>query len=167
MSSHWAIIDIDGTLSDCSARVPLAVAAKQCATPDARSAAWDRFHEDCLSDPAHETEVLLVKAWLMAGHSIAYCTGRPDRYRKSTMLWLRSQGLPDRPLFMRPDSDHRPADILKESFIPVIQGLMRMTDGYVGKIAFALEDQDKIVAMWRRNGITCLQPRAWNPTHSG
>lgn len=156
--TRWAIFDIDGVLSNCVKRVPLAHAAKACPAGPERDAAWAKFHETAYMDHPHEAECMIAHAWLKAGHRIAYLTGRPDTYRDQTQAWLRNVGLTRTPIFMRPDANHEPAVDFKRSQIEPIRDLVAHFDG---EIMFVMEDQQEIVDMWRAEGFTCLQPRVW------
>lgn len=142
----WAICDLDGTLGDCSHRVR-----------HARSHAWDVFHALASDDPPNAAEVALVRAWGRAGHMVAYNTGRTETYRVLTLLWLRAHQLPEGPLLMRADDDRRPSTEAKLSQLQELMLSPRWLPD--DRVAFILEDQDKLVAMWRELGYTCLQPR--------
>lgn len=132
------IVDIDGTLSDASHRVHL-VAEKK----------WPEFYDLCHLDGCHSHIGVIVN--LLADHyKIVLTTGRVERVRQKTVNWLDRHWIRYHALLMRPDGDHRPDDVLKEEILD--RDILP-----IWAPAFALDDRDKVVAMWRRRGIPCLQ----------
>lgn len=117
---------------------------------DYRAVGWD------LPNPPVITTVVALRD---AGHQIIFCSGRPvhdDRGRDIGALsygWLAkhlgSWAL-DCPLFMRAAGDKRPDDIVKRE---IYQRFIQ--DRY--DVVLALDDRDRVVAMWRSLGVTCLQ----------
>lgn len=154
----YAIIDLDGTVADCAWRRPFAINARQAPHgTERRSALWEDFHSRCVSDPTHEIECLLVRLWAAAGHSVIYLTGRTDTYRRETVEWLERNGLPEGHLFMRPArSTAANTDYKARMYNHITTNILQGTD----RIAFVMEDDDRVVALWRSMGLTCLQPRA-------
>lgn len=144
MARFWAVFDLDGTVSDCTHRVHLA-----------RDRQWEEFHAACVNDPPHIGEVMIAQAWANAGGVVAYNTGRTENYRTHTRMWLQQHALPQGVLFMRAEGDRRRSTEAK------LEGLHKIEEQMVrgDQLAFIMEDQDKLVAMWRQLGYTCLQPR--------
>jgi hypothetical protein len=99
-------------------------------------------------------------AWKSLGrYPILFVSGRPSKYKDVTREWLIKHGLFN-PfldgkllLWMRPDGDRRDDDIVKRELL----GRIRM-EGYEPVIAF--DDRDRVVKMWRDNGIPCCQVAA-------
>jgi hypothetical protein len=51
---------------------------------------------------------------------------------------------------MRPQGSHTPDDVLKKAWLDELQA--------EGKsVMCVFDDRDKVVKMWRDNGITCMQ----------
>jgi hypothetical protein len=67
-----------------------------------------------------------------------------------TAEWLDRHSIRYTRLFMRPDGDSRPDDILKEEILD-----RDILPHWIPEMA--LDDRDRVVAMWRRRGIPCLQ----------
>jgi hypothetical protein len=154
---RYAIFDIDGTLSDCSWRRLFATDARLATSDAERAARWDEFHARSGDDPPHRAEVLLAQTWLAAGHGIIYLTGRPSTFRAQTQTWLAAQGLPSTPLIMRePGASYLSSAEYKQRQLDFILSFV----GGPEAIAFIMDDHDAVVAMWRRRGFTCWQPRA-------
>jgi hypothetical protein len=144
MPKQWGVFDLDGTLANCEHRVHLA-----------REHRWDEFHAKCAHDAVYDAEAALMRAWYAAGHGVAYSTGRTEPYRVLTRLWLKEHDLPQAILLMRAEDDRRPSTVTKAENLDRIKDYFGPGDS----IAFIMEDQDKLVAMWRAMGYTCLQPR--------
>lgn len=81
---------------------------------------------------------------------IIFITGRFEKYRQETDVWLHKHGISNYQLFMRKDADFR-KDIVykKEIYEKQISGKF--------EVLFVLEDRDQTVKMWRELGLTCLQ----------
>ncbi|WP_141703826.1 phosphatase domain-containing protein [Planobispora rosea] len=96
--------------------------------------------------------VAIVRALILAGHPIAYVSGRPERTRRATERWLRAHpGHFDAAegLWLRPDGDRRPdtvfkAEVYREHFAH-------------REVAAVIEDRARVVAMWRSLGLTVVQ----------
>lgn len=154
---RYAIIDIDGSISDCSWRVLFATDARMEKDPVKKAQLWDDFHSRCGLDEPHRGEVALLKAWVAAGHGAIYLTGRSAKFRNLTQHWLTIQGLPTTPLFMRETGDFSRSSEYKLNLIRLIQTeVLKPGDS----IDWILEDNQHCVDMWRAHGYTCLQPRS-------
>lgn len=138
------ICDIDGTVADLTHRRHW-VATK----PKNWKAFFQNIEQDKPIDPVINTIQALCASWCQ----IIFCSGRGDEHRVVTRAWL-SRHIGDWtencPLYMRARGDFRADDIIKEELLAQIR-----KDGYDPKIAF--DDRDRVVAMWRRNGIQCCQ----------
>ncbi len=153
----YAIFDLDGTLANVDWRKGWAMAARlHTHQSEARAAAWEEFHRRCTDDPPHEIECLLVKLWAQAGHHVIYLTGRTESNRSSTRYWLDRQGMPEGHLFMRPNGSTSMNTAYKLRMLKHINSTILTPQD---RIAFIMEDDDRIVDMWRSLGLTCLQPR--------
>lgn len=167
------ICDIDGTVANCSHRVQR--------IPD-----WDAFHDGMLDDQPIKAVIKGVLAIRNPGPvpcGLFFLTGRPERYRERTTLWImRNMGLAeydDYELLMRPDDDYSPdiefkARTFEEAWKPGGGGPIDLwalrhdiggctgsglDEQYIKDSAIFLEDRDRVVEMWRGKGYTCLQPR--------
>lgn len=130
------VFDLDGTLADLSHRRHL--------LPD-----WDAFFAACGGDePILPVIELLLRLWNgRPSVKIEIWSGRSDAVRGLTEDWLARQGISGSLLTcMRTAGDHRPDDEVKREFL-------HGTDW--PDIVF--DDRDRVVAMWRSLGVTCLQ----------
>jgi hypothetical protein len=135
------IMDIDGTLADLTHRRHF-VATKP--------KNWPAFDKGIPDDTPHEDIIYLNNLLFRAGHQIIISSGRSDRQRVQTEDWLTKYGVCYQAIYMRRDGDYRSDDIVKEEMLEQM-----IKDGWDPKMAF--DDRQRVVDMWRRRGIRCLQ----------
>lgn len=151
------IIDIDGTLSDHSHRLPFIMGGGK--------RDFDSYYEAMLDDPPLGQTCKLVEALadyirikkaykVEAPYSLFVLTGRPEKYRRPTEMWLATY-VPRlyeqmTSLYMRPNTCFLPNQKLKQYMLQQLR-----KEGYDPTIA--IDDMDKTAAMWREEGLTCLQ----------
>lgn len=88
-----ALIDIDGVIADDRHRVPFALRKEW-----VEYFAPERVSADGVWLPGKD----LVSALSRNGVEIRYLTGRREDLRPVTEAWLRDNGFPDGPLYMKP-----------------------------------------------------------------
>jgi hypothetical protein len=128
------IVDIDGTLAIKGDRGPFD---------------WQRVGEDT----PNRVVILIIRALQAAGYEICYVSGRKEECRKLTLSWLNLHVSTTHTddLFMRPDDDNRPDDILKQE---IYEKYLKSRYHVLG----VFDDRDKVVLMWREElGLSCLQ----------
>lgn len=111
---------------------------------------WDGFYSDCISDPPVESILTWVKA-LGDDPDFMVCivSGRPtDKAGRETVAWLEKHNVPFDRIFMRAAADHRPDYMVKQEILDRLPK---------NQIAFAIDDRNQVVEMWRRNGLTVYQ----------
>lgn len=136
----FVVFDLDGTLADCRHRLRFI----QTAPVD-----WDSFYHDAVYDtPVDPLRYVYWGLWRQK-IKIEIWTGRPERIRVLTRNWLDRYGLPHSRLRMRENDDHRPDYELKEDWLLSLETWDRPT--------LVFEDRDRVVEMWRRNGVQCCQ----------
>lgn len=134
------LCDLDGTLADCQHRVPLILE-----TPKR----WTEFFAACGGDSPIQHVIDLVNT-LRGQYEIWITSGRSDECRDETMRWLWRHGVHFDRLIMRPADDHIDDGLLKPSWID--RGIIPRH-----RVAFALDDRDRVVDAWRALGIPCFQ----------
>jgi len=133
------LCDIDGTLADIRHRLHHVL-------PGGKRD-WDAFFAEMGSDDCVEPVREILRH---LPHEIVLCSGRPEGYRETTTVWLRSHGVPYDRLYMRPDGDTRADHVVKAEILAQI-----IADGYE---PFAvIDDRASVVAMWREKGLFCFQ----------
>lgn len=151
MNKPIYIFDIDGTLALIGHRLHL-LDEKQDADR------WKRFYHKCDSDSPNKPVIRVMENLRIMGSEILFFTGRTDDVRDKTIAWLAEHtsfmthdlyqpGI----LTMSQVGDYTPDDQLKESWL----NDMFLND--VSRIAGVFDDRDRVVNMWRQNGLTCFQ----------
>ena len=136
MKSSVCIFDIDGTLANCDHRLHYV---------KNKPKNWDAFYSECMSDhviwPVAEMLELFRKNYL-----IYIVTGRPERNRDLTELWLNNNKIYFDKLIMRGDRDFRKSPDYKSSVCDTIEA-----EG--NKIFLAVEDREDCINIFINRGI--------------
>ena len=145
--SKSVIVDLDGTLANIDHRVHLVRREK----PD-----WDAFYAACDKDTPNEWCVELIRAFIRVGAPVVIVSARRQEEEKKTREWLSRMFeiiLPGPKLrLLRGPGNHEPDTVLKK----------RWLDSFGREnILFVVDDRQKVVDMWRAEGLTCLQCAAW------
>lgn len=145
LKNKVAIFDIDGTISDCTHRVPYAKVAD-----------WDNFNRAAYLDLPHEPIVVILNSVYVQGAKIILMSGRPHWMYNMTRDWLERHKIPFHNIHLRlPEQEAwHTCDAKREMF--------RQSGIRVSDVLFVMEDREKDVMMWRELGLTCLQV-AYNP----
>lgn len=124
------ICDLDGTLALLNGRYPYD---------------WHLVGSDGINEP-----VASIIRTLAILHRVIIVSGRDEVCRKETMEWLDKWNIPYKNLIMRRHKDNRPDDDVK---------LEMYREHVLGKfnVHAVFDDRNKVVAMWRQLGLTCLQ----------
>ncbi len=149
-SELWIVCDMDGTLSNHEHRV-YHVAEKGNESDDEE---WEAYHSKMHLDKPYKAEQILLRMFYRLGFNIAICTAREEIFKEQTIEWLWRNHINFNRLYMRAEKDYRPGAEIKEEIL-----LKKMANK---KILFVLEDRESVVAMWRKNGVTCFQCRPGN-----
>lgn len=149
MKPQAFIFDIDGTIADCSHRLPLIYenVEKRIKKPNPD---WDAFHKASNGD-LPISNVMRVLASLDNAYNILFVTGRPEFTRDRTQKWLDTfLWLDSYWLYMRPDNNRRPDYQVKREIYET-----QIKDKY--DVIGVFEDRDQCVQMWRELGLQCYQ----------
>lgn len=131
------IVDMDSTL---------------CVNLTRRPFYTDDWVDKCLYDSPLIGPISIVRAQKMTGTcDVIILTGRREEGRAQTEEWLKTYNVPYDRLFMRGESDFTKSDTFKEKILETF-----ILPKY--NVLFAIDDDNKCVKMFRRNGIICLQP---------
>jgi len=143
------IFDLDGTLADITKR-------REMSTKDNGKIDWDVFFEpnniwfDLPNEP-----VITMAQLLSEKHRIVIFSGRSKATKDETKRWLKKFDVPFDVIKMRPTSNEwkfMPDDELKQHWLDSL-----FKDEKKQDILCVFDDRQKVVDMWRRNGITCFQ----------
>lgn len=165
------IFDIDGTLADIEHRRHFVTGKKK---------DFDAFNAAMVNDVVNQPIASLL--WMSLSRfdptQVIFCTGRMEQFREVTRNFLlddceveeflslvnkehRSEPKYrrmvedhlDTYLMMRPDNRrHDPDKDIKQD---MLNEILKIVDK--SNILFAVDDRQRVVDMWRSNGITCLQ----------
>src|SRR4051812_11631806 len=138
---HVAIFDIDGTLADCTHRQHHLTGGKK---------DWDAFYDGMAEDTPRADIVRLLSTCQADGWQIMLFTGRPDTHREKTEAWLAQHGIGYHRMWMRKGGDFRDDTVVKREMLAELRELGLQP-------TLVVDDRAKVVAMWRQEGLTCLQ----------
>lgn len=139
------IFDLDGTLALIDDRRSLAT------RPDGKIN-WKVFFDpkNIQLDQPNAPVIAMAKMLKAQGHSIVIFSGRDSISRAQTIDWLNQFDVPFDVLKMRPQGSFTPDDKLKQNWLD--QLFPDKND-----VLCIFDDRDKVVKMWRDNGLTCFQ----------
>ena len=133
----FVVFDLDGTLADDSSRSHF---MRQ------HPKDYDSYHDAGKYDEAIWPVLATMHALAeVGGHRIEIWTGRPEKYRHQTLVWLEQRGVYYDRLRMRPDGDFRSTQECKGEWMEE------------NKPDLVFDDRTQAVKFWRDNGIVCLQ----------
>lgn len=139
------IFDLDGTLALIDKR------RAKAALPNGKMN-WKEFFapENIQLDEPNWPVIESFKAMQNAGFTVGIFSGRDDISRKETIDWLTQHGIDPNFLKMRRNGSFVPDDKLKKLWLDDVLKL-----GH--DVMCVFDDRDKVVKMWRDNGIACFQ----------
>ena len=116
---------------------------------------WDVFFDPANIDldQPNMPVIHIARTLKNAGHMVVIFSGRSKGTKDATVDWLNKFGVPFDVLKMRPTSRDfmfMPDDKLKQLWL---DDLFPNNDD----ILCVFDDRNKVVDMWRANGITCMQ----------
>ncbi len=157
MKNHpIAIFDIDGVLANGAHRkyilTPLSFGKIQRGSIENISL-FNAYVLAAEKDSIFEDEADLLRMTHNQGLDIILITARPEWSRLMTTHWLARHWVPYTEMYMR-ESECQWSDV--DVKIDIYNKHLR---GNGRRIMFAVEDRIQCVKMWRKLGITCLQPR--------
>lgn len=146
MSKNIILFDLDGTIADITHRLKYV----QTPIPD-----WERFFKECVNDVPNEWAWALALAMAGMGKKIVVVSARSQVVLSETQEWFAKhwKDIPHELNLIRPDKDYTPDDKLKLAWLNA--------SGIKDRILFVVDDRQRVVDMWRANGLTCLQCNSW------
>ena len=132
------IVDIDGTLAHMTGRSPYDYSQVHTDIVDENVASivWRYYARDVMTD-IPDTYVVIV-------------SGRDGVCKPETEDWLKANNIPYDEFYMRTAGDNRDDRIVKrEIYEEFIKPRFN--------VRFVLDDRDRVVKMWRENGLKVLQ----------
>ena len=145
MEKLTIIFDLDGTLALIDKR--RAKADKGNGKID-----WKVFFDppNIQLDEPNPPVIKTFQTMRSAGFNVGILSGRDAISRKESEKWLKKHGIYPDFFYMRPQGTFTPDDVLKKQWLDELN-----EEGH--EIMCVYDDRDKVVKMWRDNGITCFQ----------
>ena len=145
MKTQTVIFDLDGTLALIEKR-------RLVADKGNGKINWKVFFspENIILDEPNIPVIKTFQAMKQAGFVVGILSGRDAISFMETIIWLKENGVEFDFLKMRPKGSHTPDDVLKKMWLDEM-----ISDGK--EILCVFDDRDKVVKMWRENGISCFQ----------
>lgn len=126
------VVDVDGTLADMlDLRGPFD---------------WKKVGVDQPIDTVIET----VRLYKQAGYKVIVMSGRDAICRPETEAWLKQHQVSYDHLYMRPEGDQRPDNLIKEELF------FQNVDGNFN-VRIVLDDRNQVVEQWRAMGLKVYQ----------
>lgn len=138
------IFDLDGTLALVEHRRHL--------IPN-----WRAFFAACVDDQPNTPVIRVMHSLRYAAADVHIFSGRSDEVREQTIEWLlkhttfTQRELNSSVLRMRKAGDYTPDEVLKKQWLDEMPTRDRM------RLMCVFDDRDKVVKMWRDNGVACFQ----------
>ena len=144
------IFDLDGTLADIDHRRTLAHKGKG-------KLDWKIFHDpkNIDLDLPNWPVIAMAKMLHKQGKNIVIFSGRSKATKDATINWLKKYGVPYYLLKMRPTGNKwnfMPDDDLKQYWLDTL-----FPGDQKDRILAIYDDRNKVVDMWRKNGLACFQ----------
>jgi hypothetical protein len=146
------IFDLDGTLALIEHRRKFVEGAKK---------DWPAFFAACVDDKPNLPVIATLKTLRAGGAEIWIWSGRSDEVREETEHWLMihvGNTLAERIGVAAPESfrmrkagDHQDDVSLKQKWFSEIE------PPEFNRLVAVFDDRDRVVRMWRDNGVTCFQ----------
>ena len=139
------ICDIDGTVADNKHRVHLLEQNK-----------YDEYYSLTLSDPPILPVIKTIQSLRFSDDltDMWFFSGRREDCKVDTLSWLRAHvgwWVPEHELVMRKRNDFRDDLEVKQEMLDNMLDIDRQ------RLVAVFDDRQRVVDMWRRNGITCFQ----------
>lgn len=145
------IFDLDGTIANLDHRIPLI----NCTEPN-----WDEFYAKCDQDRLNNWCVELMYALEQQNYNIYIVSGRRKDTEIKTLAWLRKHKVPyNKLVLVRENKDYTSDQKLKRNWLN--------TKIDKERILFVVDDRQRVVDMWRKEGLVCLQCNAWKEYKKG
>lgn len=135
------ICDLDGTLALIDHRRHFVVGKHK---------NYDKFHAACDQDIVNVPIQTILQELNELGYVLYITSGRMETVRDKTEAWLKENGIQYEMLLMRKEGDYTPDHELKRQWLHTLLPKKET-------ILLVFDDRDRVVQMWRDEGLTCVQ----------
>lgn len=129
------VFDIDNTLAHTDHRAHFI---------EGKTRDWNNFHSHCILDQPIEATMSILSA-ISYNYTVILLTGRNEKYRNLTELWLKNHGIMPDCLLMRQDDDFRPDYQVKSDVFDEIEQRF--------EVVAAFDDNKDVLQMLQLRGI--------------
>lgn len=149
-------VEVAGVLDD-GAAIPVYDACQACGGLGRVKPDWPAFFAACVDDQPNWPVISAMNAVLKSGADVQIWSGRSAEVMNESRTWIQKWcsrddlDLEDVGLVMRREGDFTPDEQLKEGW------LQAMTEFNRRRLVAVFDDRQKVVDMWRRNGVACFQ----------
>lgn len=142
-SNKLILTDLDGTLADISHRQHFL---------EIKPRNWTAFlkAEEKMKDLPFNDVIWLINLLYTLGNTVLVATARSEDERPESEKWLKKHGVLYHEMYMRESNDYRDDSIVKKEMLEKIENKY-------GTPFMVFDDRDRVVDMWRKNGIRCFQ----------
>lgn len=153
-SKNVIIFDLDGTISCPEHRLHYVRQKKK---------NFDAFYAEVSKDKPKQDIIKILQClkYFQKDTEIWIVTGRSDIVKQQTIDWLKEHNIPYNNLVMRKHGDYTHDADLKRSWL--YNGMLPDKES----IWCCFDDRQRVVDMWREEGLTCLQVDQWNEIDFG
>lgn len=149
-------MDIDGTVADCSHRLPTLTRIDEWHLHPSSTISiddlWKDFYYQANKDEPVVGSLRGVMVLVRNFKNLTYVTGRSGLIEQLTREWLFGHGFPNAPLVMRSETDNRPSVTVKKDLV----------QKFVGERILGVDDDPKILEMYHSLGFATLwAPYCW------
>jgi len=138
------IFDLDGTLANIDHRRHLVTNG---------NSNWDKFHQECIHDTVVNPVKQIFDLLQKHGYQMWIFSGRSRAVEPETMGWLYKYDIYYHHLIMRNEGDYMSDVDLKRKWL----NIYFPTEDDRSNILCVFDDRQKVVDMWREEGLVCLQ----------
>jgi len=148
------IFDLDGTLALIEHRRHFVT--RPVGNVRGWEANWKAFYEACDRDQPNWPVIGTMLQLYSVGCDVRIWSAREDSVRGKTMMWLHTYTrIPliklEQMLKMRSEGDYTPDEQLKRKWLNL------MTKQERNRVCAVFDDRNKVVDMWRGEGVPCFQ----------
>lgn len=144
----YIVVDLDGTLANIEHRLHFVQQKKK---------QFEKFYAATYQDSMNKWCYELIMAANNSGIRVFIVSARPNRLFLTTAQWLVQRGIPQGHIelvLLRGEKDFTPDHELKRNWL-------RGNPKIKQHILFVVDDRQRVVDMWREEGLVCLQAYAW------
>lgn len=140
------IFDLDGTIALCEHR-------RHFVSGEHKN--WTAFFNSCVNDLPNKPVIEILNEFaIKRQYVIVILSGRTEDVREKTIEWLKKNKVHYDFLYMRPSKDYSPDEKLKFEMLETAKKELNFSQE---DILCVFDDRNKVVDMWRKNGLTCFQ----------